>query len=60
MKKIKKVITSLLSLSLFLIILTSCNKNQKNTNAIALVDGKAIERQTFDKELEFYLAFEIW
>lgn len=57
MKKIKKVITSLLSLSLFLIILTSCNKNQKNTNAIALVDGKAIERQTFDKELEFYLAF---
>lgn len=57
MKKIKKVITSLLSLSLFLIILTSCNKNQKNTNAVALVDGKAIERQNFDKELEFYLAF---
>lgn len=57
MKKIKKIIISLLSLSLCLIIFTSCKKNNANENAIALVDGEAIDKEMFDKELEFYLTF---
>ena len=57
MKKIKKIIISLLSLSLCLIFFTSCKKNNTNENAIALVDGEAIDKETFDKELEFYLTF---
>ncbi len=57
MKKIKKIIISLLSLSLCLIIFSSCKKNNANENAIALVDGEAIDKEMFDKELEFYLTF---
>ena len=57
MKKIKKIIISLLSLSICLIIFSSCKKNNANENAIALVDGEAIDKEMFDKELEFYLTF---
>lgn len=57
MKKIKKVIISLLSFGLCLSVLSSCKKNKTDEDAIALVDGQAIDRETFDKELEFYLAF---
>ena len=57
MKKIKKIIISLLSLSLCLVYFTSCKKNNTDKNAIALVDGEAIEKEVFDKELEFYLTF---
>lgn len=57
MKKIKKIIISLLSLSLSLALFSSCKKNNANENAVALVDGEAIDKEVFDKELEFYLAF---
>ena len=57
MKKIKKIIISILSLSLCLFIFSSCKKDKNDGNAIALVDGKEIKREDFDKELEFYLAF---
>ena len=57
MKKIKKIIISLLSLSLCLVYFTSCKKNNTDKNAIALVGGEAIEKEVFDKELEFYLTF---
>lgn len=57
MKKIRKIIISLLSLSLCLIIFSSCKKNNTNENAIALVDGEPIDKEVFDKELEFYLSF---
>ena len=57
MKKIRKIIISVLSLSLCIFIFSSCKKNTNNENAIALVDGEAIKKDVFDKELEFYLAF---
>ena len=59
MKKIKKIIISLLSLSLCLVYFTSCKKNNTDKNAIALVDGEAIEKEVFDKELEFYLTLSL-
>lgn len=57
MKKIKKIIISLISLCLCLTLLSSCKKNKNNENAIAIVDGESIDKEVFDKELEFYLAF---
>ena len=57
MKKIKKIIISLLSLSLCLILFSSCNKNIKDDKTIALVDGKPIDKDTFEKELSFYIDF---
>lgn len=57
MKKIKKIIISLISLCLCLTLLSSCKKNKNNENAIAVVDGESIDKEVFDKELEFYLAF---
>lgn len=57
MKKIKKIIISLLSLSLCLILFSSCNKNIKDDKTIALVDGKSIDKDTFEKELSFYIDF---
>ncbi len=57
MKKIKKIIINLLSFSLCLGIFTSCQKDKDNSHTIAIVDGEAIEKETFDKELGFYLDF---
>ena len=57
MKKIKKIIISLLSLSLCLIFFTSCNKSTKDDNTVALVDGKSIDKSSFEKELSFYIAY---
>lgn len=57
MKTIKKIIISLLSLCLCLVIFTSCNKSVKNDKTIALVDGKSIDKDTFEKEFSFYVAF---
>lgn len=57
MKKIKKIIISLISLCLCLTLLSSCKKNKNNENSIAVVDGESIDKEVFDKELEFYLAF---
>lgn len=57
MKKIKKVIISILSLCACLCLLASCAKSKDEANSIAIVDGKSIAKQSFDKELEFYLAF---
>lgn len=57
MKTIKKIIISLLSLCLCLVIFTSCNKSVKDDKAIAVVDGKSIDKDTFEKEFSFYVAF---
>ena len=57
MKTIKKIIISLLSLCLCLVIFTSCNKSVKDDKTIALVDGKSIDKDTFEKEFSFYVAF---
>ena len=57
MKKIKKVIISILSLCTCICLLASCAKSKDEANSIAIVDGKSIAKQSFDKELEFYLAF---
>lgn len=57
MKKIRKIIISLLSLSLCLILFTSCNENIKDDNTVALVDGNSIDKNTFEKELSFYSSY---
>ncbi len=57
MKKIKKIIISLLSLCLCFIVLSSCNKSVRDDKTIALVDGKSIDKDTFEKELSFYIAY---
>ena len=57
MKKIRKIIISLLSLSLCLITFSSCNKSVKDDKTIALVDGKSINKDSFEKELSFYVAY---
>lgn len=57
MTKIKKVIISILSLCACICLLASCAKSKDEANSIAIVDGKSIAKQSFDKELEFYLAF---
>lgn len=53
----KKIIISLLSLSLCLILFTSCNKNIKDDDTVALVEGNSIDKNTFEKELSFYSSY---
>lgn len=56
MKKIKKIIIKILSFCLCFLLFSSCNK-KADENTVAIVDGEAISKEVFDKELKFYLAF---
>lgn len=57
MKPIRKIITNLLYLICLIFLLTSCNKSLNTANAVALVDNKLIDKNTYNSELEFYLSF---
>lgn len=57
MKPIRKIITSLFYLTCISFLLTSCNKGTDTSSAVALVDNKAIDKDTYNSELEFYLNY---
>ncbi len=57
MKPIKKIITSFLYLTCISFLLASCNKGPDTSSAVALVDNKAIDKDTYNSELEFYLNY---
>ncbi len=57
MKPIRKIITNLLYLTCLALLFTSCNKGVNTANAVALVDNKPIDKNTYNNELEFYLSF---
>lgn len=57
MKPIRKIITSFLYLTCISFLLASCNKGPDTSSAVALVDNKAIDKDTYNSELEFYLNY---
>lgn len=57
MKLIRKIITSFLYLTCISFLLASCNKGPDTSSAVALVDNKAIDKDTYNSELEFYLNY---
>ncbi|WP_311531694.1 SurA N-terminal domain-containing protein [uncultured Anaerococcus sp.] len=57
MKPIRKIITSFLYLTCISFLLASCNKGPDTSSAVALVDNKTINKDTYNSELEFYLNY---
>lgn len=57
-KIIKKIL--IVTISVFTLFLTSCSSNKVDkNNSVALVDGKAIKKEKFEKDLSFYQKFYI-
>lgn len=43
--------------NLYIIFISFCNKGPDTSSAVALVDNKAIDKDTYNSELEFYLNY---
>lgn len=57
-KKIKKILIAIISI--YTLLFTSCSSNKiSEENSVAVVDGKAISKEKFEKELSFYQKFYI-